>query len=169
MLEVVAADFTKLAELIAAEEKAIAEYESESRDNALEKVAKEKDVEYKSKEATGLDKAVVEATGERSGVQAELDAVLEYLGKLNKMCIAKAETYGERKRRREAELAGLREALRILDGTSVFVKEEVAVVKKTVVTEKSSSYEVSSKSSSSVTVSSLLQTSARQSVATPHI
>jgi len=172
MLEVVSADFTKkLAELVAAEEKAVAEYEAETRDNALEKVAKDKDVEYMSKEATELDKAVAEATGERSGVQAELDAVLEYLSKLNKMCIAKAETYEERKRRREAELAGLREALKILDGTSVFVKEEVAVktVKKTVVTERSSSFEFSSQSSSSATMSSLIQTSARQSFATPHI
>jgi len=115
MLEVVLADFIKKqAELVSGEEKAVADYEMQTRDNGLETVAKQKDVEYMTKESVGLDKAVGEATNERAGVQAELDAVLEYLSKLDKMCIAKPETYAERKRRREAELAGLREALRIL-------------------------------------------------------
>jgi len=124
MLEVVAADFTKkLVELVATEERAVAEYEQETRDNELEKVAKDKDVEYMTKEAVQLDKAVNEANGERTGVQAELDAVLEYFAKLKESCIAKPETYAERKRRREAELAGLREALKILEGQSVYVEE----------------------------------------------
>merc|ERR1719410_82749 len=57
MLEVVEADFEKkLIELADAEETAAAEYEAETKDNGLEKVAKEKDVEYKTNEATGLDR-----------------------------------------------------------------------------------------------------------------
>merc|ERR1719414_2020681 len=80
------------------------------------------DVKYKSQEATGLDRAVEEATGDRSNVQAELDAVLEYLKKIEEECIAKAETYEERKARREAELAGLKDALKILSGEAVLLQ-----------------------------------------------
>merc|ERR1719356_1632775 len=123
MLEVVEADFEKkLIELVDAEDNAVAEYEAETKDNGLEKTAKEKDVEYKTQEAADLDKNVAEATADRSGVQAELDAVLEYLAKLEKKCIAQPETYAERKRRREAELAGLREALKILGGEAMLLQ-----------------------------------------------
>merc|ERR1719343_1478733 len=124
MLEVIEADFEKkLIEIVDAEERAVAEYEAETKDNGVEKVAKEKDVKYKSQEAADLDKRVAEATADRSGVQAELDAVLEYLAKLEQKCIAKPETYAERKRRREAELAGLREALKILQGEAMLLQK----------------------------------------------
>ena len=42
-------------------------------------------------------------------LQAELSAIVEYLGKLAKMCVAKAEPYAEKKARRESELAGLKD------------------------------------------------------------
>merc|ERR1719384_1611864 len=123
MLEVVESDFIKkLAELVAAEEAAAADFERTTHDNALDKVAKEKDVEYMTKESAELDKATAEATADRAGVQAELDAVLEYLDKLDKMCIAKPETYAERKRRRTAEINGLKEALRILEGEAMLLQ-----------------------------------------------
>merc|ERR1740138_469764 len=116
LLEVVESDFSKgLAEMTTAEDSAANTYDEETKANAISKASKEKDVEYKSKEATGLDKAVAEATSDRSGVQAELDAVVEYLGKL--------ETYSERSRRREAEIAGLKEALKILDGEAVLIQQ----------------------------------------------
>ena len=41
--------------------------------------------------------------------------VLEYYDKLKPQCIAKPEPYAERKKRREAEIAGLKEALTILE------------------------------------------------------
>merc|ERR1719428_1930347 len=90
----------------------------------MSKTTKDQDVKYKSKEAAGLDKSGAEAVSDREGVQAELDALNEYLGKLNKMCVAKAEPYAERKRRREAELAGLKQALQILDGEAVLIQEQ---------------------------------------------
>merc|ERR1719155_147905 len=87
------------------------------------KAAKEQDVKYKGKEATALDKAVSDQSNDRTSEQAELDAVVEYLGKLNDMCVAKAEPYAEKVARREAEIAGLKDALNILEGESVLIQE----------------------------------------------
>merc|ERR1712062_256616 len=109
-------DFSKgLIEMTSTEEAAQAAYDTETKENEIEKVTKEQDIKYKTEESTGLDKATAEATSDRSGVQEELDAVLEYLKGIEDRCIAKAEPYEERVRRREAELKGLRDALTILE------------------------------------------------------
>jgi len=124
MLEVVESDFSKgLAEMISAEESAVAEYEKVTKENAIAKTTKTQDVKYKSKEAKGLDKAVAEHSTDREGLQTELDAVLEYYAKIKDECIAKPEPYEERKKRREAEIAGLKEALAILDGEAVLLQQ----------------------------------------------
>merc|ERR1711879_636728 len=91
--------------------------------SALEKTTKEQDVAYKTKESSGLDKAVSEAGSDRSGIQTELDAVNEYLTTLKGECVAQAETYEERKARFEAEIAGLKEALRILESETALVQQ----------------------------------------------
>merc|ERR1719231_279619 len=124
MLEVVESDFTRgLAEMETAEQMAVQEYEKVTYMNKMSTQSKNQDVKYKSKEAAALAKSGSEAASDREGVQAELDALSEYLEKLNKMCIAKAEPYAETKRRREAELAGLKEALNILEGEAVLLQE----------------------------------------------
>merc|ERR1719160_32325 len=124
MLEVIESDFSKgLAEMIAEEETALAEYEKLTKENEIAKATKEQDVKYKTKESKSLDTGVAELTSDRQGTQAELDAVLEYYSKLKDQCIAKPSTYEERKQRREAEIAGLKEALSILEGESVFIQK----------------------------------------------
>jgi len=124
MLEVVESDFTKgLSEMESAEAAAVREYDKVTNMNKFAKASKDQDVKYKTKEAAGLEKSGAEAVSDREGVQAELDALTEYLAKLAKMCVAKAEPYAERKRRREAELAGLQNALKILDGEAVLLQE----------------------------------------------
>jgi len=55
-------------------------------------------------------------------VQEELDAVNQYYKGIQARCIAKAETYGERVKRREAEIAGLKQALEILAGEAVLLQ-----------------------------------------------
>jgi len=126
LLEVVESDFTKgLAGAISTEDAAEAAYQQQTQLNKIEKASKDKDVEYKTRESTSLDKTVAELSSDRTGVQAELDAVLEYLSKLQGRCIAKAETYSERKARREAEMAGLKEALQILESETALVQQQV--------------------------------------------
>jgi len=127
LLEVVESDFAKsLAEIASAEETAAADHERETKENDVERVAKEKDVEYKGKESASLDKTVSEVTSDRSGVQAQLDAVLEYLSKIEEECIAKAETYVDRTAHRESEIAGLKEALQVLESETAFVQRRAS-------------------------------------------
>merc|ERR1719226_210498 len=115
LLEVCLSDFTKgLAEISAAEDSAQSEYEVTTQDNKVAKAEKDEAVRQQTKQAAGLDKSVTEVTADRATTQSELDAVLEYLEKLNDMCIAKPETYAMRAERREAEIAGLKKALEIL-------------------------------------------------------
>merc|ERR1740117_1043393 len=126
LLEVCESNFSKgLAEMIAAEESAVNEYEKTSKENEITKATKGQDVKYKTKEAKGLDKDTAEATADRSGVQTELDAVNEYYKGIKARCIAKPESYADRVKAREAEIAGLKEALSILDGEAVLLQRSV--------------------------------------------
>merc|ERR1719486_102479 len=126
LLEVAESDFTKgLTEMTATEETAAADYEAYCKEDELSTATKQKDVEYKTKEAAGLDKAVAELSTDLQAVTDELTAVLEALDKLKEMCVAKAEPYAERKARREAEIAGLKEALQILEGEAVLLQKSV--------------------------------------------
>merc|ERR1719506_3124329 len=85
LLEVCESDFTKgLAEMTAAEESAVKEYEQNTKENEITKATKDQDVKYKTKEFKGLDKETAEATADRAGVQEELDAVNEYYAGLCK-------------------------------------------------------------------------------------
>merc|ERR1719238_1875344 len=90
-----------------------------TKENQIAKVTKEQDIKYKTKEYKGLEKAVSEAQGDLANAETEYKAVTDYYEKLKDQCIAKPETYEERKRRREAEIAGLKEALEILEGEAV--------------------------------------------------
>jgi len=124
MLEVVESDFTKgLAEMEVSESSAAGEYEKVSQENEISRTMKGQDVKYKTKEAAGLDKSVSETSSDLEGTQTELSAIVEYLGKLANMCVAKAEPYAERAARRTAEIDGLKEALTILEGEAVLIQQ----------------------------------------------
>lgn len=123
LLEVVESDFTKSStSLQTSESAAISEFKQQSKENEVLKAGMEQDVRYKKKETMELDRSVAEATSDRGTARSELDAINEYFEKLKDQCIAQAEPYTERKQRREREIAGLREALEIMSGESVFLQ-----------------------------------------------
>jgi len=123
LLEVAEADFSKnLSEVVAEEQVAAGAYKDQTRENGMTKLTKEKDVEYKTKEAASLDKAVSELATDLEGVQDELDAVNSAWKTLTAQCVAKPETYEERKARREAEINGLKDALEVLESEAAFVQ-----------------------------------------------
>lgn len=123
LLEVVEADFGKsLAQAEMEEDTAATEYEKISMKNRITKTTKESDTTYKTKESANLDKEVAELSSDSDSTQTELDAVLEYSKSIRSQCVAKPETYEERKARREAEIAGLKEALSILGREAAFLQ-----------------------------------------------
>jgi predicted RNase H-like nuclease (RuvC/YqgF family) len=124
LLEVCESDFTKgLTEMTAEEDTAASEYEAYVKEDAVAQTMKEQDAKYKTKEAASLDKNVADLSTDLSSVSDELSAVLSGLEKLGKMCIAKAEPYAEIKARRESEIAGLKEALEILESETALLQK----------------------------------------------
>merc|ERR1719446_839914 len=94
MLEVCESDFQKdLDETIATEKMAVAMYEKTTKENEMAKLTKDQDVKYKTKESKSLDEGVAELNSDLSGVQTELNAVLEYWEKIKSECVAKPDSY----------------------------------------------------------------------------
>jgi chromosome segregation ATPase len=122
-LEVCESDFSKeLAEITEAEDTAAHAYEAETKENESTEVTKEQYVKFKTKEAASLDTSLSEYSSDRAGVETELGAVNEYLKELEGRCVAKAESYSDRKARREAEIAGLKEAQTILENETALIQ-----------------------------------------------
>merc|ERR1719240_516373 len=101
ILEVCESDFSKnLAKEEQEESDAQAEYDTTTQEN---KITKEQDVKFKTQEFKALDAEITELTGDKETAQSELDAVMEYYGKIKDRCVAKPESYEERTARRNAE------------------------------------------------------------------
>jgi hypothetical protein len=125
ILEVVESDFAKnLASEEAQEADASTEYEKTTQENKVTKSLKEQDVKYQTQEFKSLDKTLSELSSDRETTNTELSAVLEYDGKLKERCVAKPESYEERRNRREAEISGLKEALSILNGEALIQRKK---------------------------------------------
>jgi len=125
MLEVLESDFSEtLAKVETEEADAAAEYEKTTQENKIAKTTMAQDAKYKAQEATSLDKEVAELTSDKDTTSTELSAVLEYYSKLKGRCVAKPESYQDRKARREAEIAGLKEALDVLENETAFVQRK---------------------------------------------
>jgi len=124
LLEVCESDFTKgLTEMTAEEETAAADYKAYVKEDEIGNMKKSQDVKYKVKDAAGLDKNVAEVSSDLTSVTDELTAVVSGLDKLKEMCVAKAEPYAEKKARRESEIAGLKEALQILESEAALIQK----------------------------------------------
>jgi len=98
-------DFSdNLAKAETEESDAVSEYETVTQQNKVTKTTLDQDVKYKTQEFKGLDKGITELTSDKDTLTTELNAVLEYYEQIKDRCIAKPESYEERKKRREAEL-----------------------------------------------------------------
>merc|ERR1719387_2022787 len=120
ILEMAAEDFTSTyTEIETQEMEAAKAYEKMTEENKVAKAAKFADAKAKASEVKSLSVTLENGNADKGMVTKELDAVLAYLDKLKPQCETKAMFYEEKKARREAEIEGLKEALQILDGTSV--------------------------------------------------
>merc|ERR1719331_2170006 len=117
VLEVAESDFTRLlAETETSEDAAADEYAKLSDENKVSKATKEADAKAKKSEVKSLTVELGHAEEDHASVSTELDAVNAYIDKLRPQCEEKAMSYEEKKAAREAEIAGLKEALEILAG-----------------------------------------------------
>jgi len=125
LLEVCESDFsTNLAKEETEEADAASEYDKITQENKMSKTMKDQDVKYKTQEFKGLDKEISELSGDKATLSTEFSAVSEYYGKLKDRCVAKPETYEDRKARREEEIEGLKEALQVLEEETAFVQRK---------------------------------------------
>lgn len=116
-LEVSQEDFERLyAETEQDEQEAKAAYEKLMQEDAVSTATKKASVKAKQSEVKSLKTAIQDSGSDLTSANEELDAVMEYIEKLKPQCESKAMTYEERKARRDAEIAGLKEALEILAG-----------------------------------------------------
>lgn len=123
ILEVVKSDFAKsLAEGEAQETDAASAFEQSTQENQVGTVTKEQAVKYKAKEYAALNKEIQQVGADKDEVLEQLSAVIDYLSKVKKKCTIEPETYEERKRRREAEIEGLKQAVQILETETVFIQ-----------------------------------------------
>merc|ERR1719486_1174763 len=109
--------------MTAEESAAASDHAAFSKENEVSVAMKSQDVKYKTKDAAGLDKNVADLSIDLDSTSEELAAVLKGLDKLKEMCVAKAEPYAEKKARRESEIAGLKEALQILEGEAALIQK----------------------------------------------
>jgi len=120
VLEVAESDFTRLlAETETAEDAAADAYKKQTEENKISKVTKETDAKAKSSEIKSLTVQLGHSKEDHASTSTELDAVNEYIDKLRPQCEEKAMSYEEKKAAREAEIAGLKEALEILSGAAL--------------------------------------------------
>jgi len=126
ILEVCESDFaSNLAKVETEESDAQATYDTLTQEYKVSKAKKDQDVKYKTQEFTSLDKTVSELSSDRDTASTELSAVEDYLEKLKARCIAKPESYEERKARRDAEIKGLKEALSVLENETALVQRNL--------------------------------------------
>jgi hypothetical protein len=123
ILEVAEGDMAKELTLVEMQEADEAgAYEETTQENKMTKLAKDQDVKYKLQEAAGLDKSITELSNDRDSSNSELATVNTYYTKLQGRCVAKPVSYEERKKARDAEIAGLKEALNVLENEAALVQ-----------------------------------------------
>merc|ERR1719230_2003555 len=117
VLEMSEEDFTTLlAECEATEDEAVKAYEKLTDENKVSKATKQTEAKGKASEVKSLTVQLEHSKEDHAATSSELDAVNAYIDKLRPQCEEKAMSYEEKKAKREAEIAGLKEALEILAG-----------------------------------------------------
>jgi len=123
ILEMTESDFAAgLAKAQTEESDSQREYDEATKENEVVRETLETDVKMKTKEYKTLEKTISQLSSDSDSLSTEQAAVLEFDAKLRDRCVAEPETYAEVKRRRDAEITGLKEALEILKTEAAFLQ-----------------------------------------------
>jgi len=125
ILQVCESDMAEnLAKVETEESDAQSAFDTNTQEYKVTKTEKDADVKYKTQEFTALDKNIADLSSDRETASTEVAAVNEYLAKLKDRCVAKPETYEDRKKRRDAEINGLKEALDVLENETALLQRK---------------------------------------------
>lgn len=125
VLEVSQEDFTSLlAESESAESEAQSSYDKMTVENKIAKASKFAEAKAKESQIKGLRSQVQMNKEDKDSTGKELDAILAYIDKLKPECETKEMSYEEKKAAREQEIAGLKDALSILEGKGIALVQE---------------------------------------------
>merc|ERR1719327_2034861 len=120
LLEVCSSDFANLeADTQAAETQAQEAYDSYMTESKKTKATKVKKIEMDNVDKAAAEAKLQEDTQDLKGTQHELLAADRYYEKLVPQCVDKGQTFEERTKAREAEIASLKEALSILSSEDI--------------------------------------------------
>lgn len=123
ILDMMATEFAEtVAELQTTEREQKEAYEKQTNDNEVSTAAKQAEIKASESEVSSLTSAISDTSNDRRGVQEEYDALNEYIEKLKLTCANPVVPYEERVKKRQAEIAGLKEALSILNEKTVLVQ-----------------------------------------------
>jgi len=118
----------ELTEMREVEKSAAARFETDMKDMKLEKVTKEKDVEYKTAEAKRLDAEVGELESDKEGLSTEMGAIMDFKKGLDAECLVSPASFAEKQAKKQQEIDGLKTALGALgsDEPTEFVQVKQA-------------------------------------------
>jgi len=123
ILETMQTEFMKTVATAESEEREAAKaYEKQLNENKVSKATKTSESKSADSTIKSLAVAIRDLTEDHKMASKELDSILEYIEKLKPQCEGRVTPYEERKARREAEIAGLKEALAIITSSFVQIK-----------------------------------------------
>merc|ERR1719218_443884 len=115
MLELILSDFANVeADTAAVEAASQKTYEDFMADSKKTKATKMKKIEMDTADKAAAETKLQEDTKDYKGTQDELIAADKYYEKLVPQCIDQGQSFEERTKSREAEIASLKQALEIL-------------------------------------------------------
>lgn len=98
------------------------DYEAETQSRQALVATMKRAVQYKTRGSEALDRSDDVAADDGESLKEEIDALSKIVKTLTVQCSDKALSYEERKRRREDEIAGLKQALEILGSRTALVQ-----------------------------------------------
>jgi hypothetical protein len=115
MLEVISADFANvMADTKAAETSSQTAYDEFMTESKKNRAMKDRKIDMDNADKAAAETKVQDDTKDLKGTQDELLAADRYYGKLVPQCFDKGQTFEERTKSREEEVASLKQALKIL-------------------------------------------------------
>lgn len=115
ILETIGEEFRKsLKEFRSVEREALHAFETMVKANSVTEAAKTSEIQASESEIKSLKVSIHDFTSDNKMVMSELGAINDYVAKLKPQCEGRTVPYAERKAKRDAEIAGLKDALSII-------------------------------------------------------